>query len=60
MSHVHFTVDGVEGRGSMIVTVMEARKEHGVPAPLIGTVQLRSFLQVRAFLFKNGHQLNHA
>jgi hypothetical protein len=31
---------------------MEARKEHAVPASLIGTVQLRAFLQVRAFAFK--------
>jgi hypothetical protein len=53
MSRVHLTVAGGEGWVSMIVTVMEARKEHAVPAPLIGTVQLRSFLQVRASVLKN-------
>jgi hypothetical protein len=52
MNFVHFTVARVEGRGSMIVTVMEARNEHALPASLIGTVQLRDFLQVRAILIQ--------
>jgi hypothetical protein len=60
MNLVHLNVAGGEGRGSMIVTVMEARKEHVLPASLIGTVQLRAFLKVRAFFSTLSHQLNHA
>jgi hypothetical protein len=61
MNHVHFTVDGGKGRGSMIVTVLEARKEHAVPASLIGTVQLRLSCRLEHLYYKkNSHQLNNA